>query len=285
MTQFLIKNIHDLQKIKNYQFIDSSYYLPNEQKISFNATPKIMQNDIFFDVDVVADTDSIYNHMFPPKNIFLNYCLENQITYDKHYIFYDHKGIFSAPRVYMTFLAYGFDKISVFDGGYPAFEKLLLSASSEVMPQKFDNTKNLLSLDSLKNPIDLFTHSDFVKQAQQNKSSKIIDARPFGRFNGTVPEPRTGLHSGHIADSINLPFTELLTDDKKFKSVAEMTTIFTNLGIASDDKLIFSCGSGITACVVAMAGLMCGLKLNNIKIYDASWCEWGNGHFDVVTGA
>ncbi len=275
MTHFLIKNSDDLKTLETYQFIDCTYYLPNEQKIAFDTLPKIHTDDIFFDLDVVADTHSVFSHMFPPRKVFFEYCIKYGINYGKHYIFYNHKGIFSAPRVYLTFLAYGFNKISVLDGGYPAFETF------ESFKKPRIDTNNI-PID-LKNPIALCVDNAFVMQAQASNTYKIIDARPSGRFNGTVAEPRAGLLSGHIPHSVNLPFTDLLTPHKRFKPISEMRKMFNQLGVTENDKIIFTCGSGITACVVAFAALMCGFSLENIKIYDASWCEWGNGNFDVVS--
>lgn len=277
MTQFLIKNLIDLEQIVPYQYIDTSYYLPNEQKIAFCDSEKLHSDDLFFDVDTIADMHSEFGHMFPPKKIFLDYCMKNGINYGKNYIFYDHKGIFSAPRVFFTFLAYGFKNIFVLDGGYPAFKALVIKPLATPEKQTHFNLIN-----TLPDPNPLFINSDYVSQALITGSHKIIDARPIGRFCGTTPEPRAGLLSGHIPDSLNLPFTDLLTEQKTYKSTGEMMRIFNNLGVTHDDKIIFSCGSGITACVVALSALICGFKLDAIKIYDASWCEWGNGSFKVI---
>lgn len=275
MTHFLIKNSDDFLSLETYQCVDCTYFLPNEQKTAFDMLPKIHTDDMWFDVDAVADTDSVFSHMFPPKNVFFQYCTKYGINYGKNYIFYDHKGIFSAPRVYLTFLAYGFDTIFILDGGYPAFETF---ASFE---RPIIHTNDAII--DLKNPIALFVDNAFVKNALTDSTYKIIDARPSGRFHGTIPEPRAGLLSGHIPHSVNLPFMDLLTSYKTFKPISEMREIFNRLGVREKDKIIFTCGSGITACVVAFAGLMCGFSIDNIKIYDASWCEWGNGGFDVVT--
>jgi thiosulfate/3-mercaptopyruvate sulfurtransferase len=274
MTHFIIKNLADLKLLNKYQFIDCTYYLPNEEKHLFHDAPKMRHDDIFFCVDSIADVQSPFGHTFPPLEIFRDYSIKNRLNYGTHYIFYDHKGIFSSPRVYFTFLAYGFDKISVLDGGYPAFKNLELPENPII------HTENH-AID-LKNPLHIFVNHDAVTHAIDNKNYKIIDARPKGRFDGIVAEPRAGLESGHIPTSLNLPFTDLLTPQKTFKSVADITDIFTKLGIAPTDNLIISCGSGITACIVAFAALMCGFSLKKIQIYDASWCEWGNGNFKVV---
>ena len=275
MPQFLIKNPLDFKKIIPYQCIDSSYFLPNEEKVSFGIAKKINHDDIFFDIDIVADTQSPFGHIFPPKEIFLKYCTENSVNYGKNYIFYDHKGIFSAPRVYLTFLAYGFKNIFLLDGGYPAFAKMNHVAVN------FNHDDSDTAQINLKDPMNIFVDSDYVTAAMRTASHKIIDARPSGRFMGVISEPRAGLQSGHIPNSINLPFSDLLTADKTFKSVSDMANIFTNLNITKSDNLIFSCGSGVTACVVAFAALVCGFEVKKIKIYDASWCEWGNGNFEI----
>lgn len=277
--QFLIKNISELKSLaesKPYQFIDCTYYLPNETKIPFSQSPKINFDDIFFCVDSVADTHSSFGHTFPPKSIFLDYCQKNNITQEKNYIFYDHKGVFSSPRVFLTFLAYGFNNIYILDGGYPAIDAFKYELKNNIQP----TIKTVIK--SIENePLELFVKHNYVDNAIGNKNYKIIDARPTGRFLGTAPEPRAGLLSGHIPTSINLPFADVLTMEKTFKSLDEVKLIFDRLGITPQDTLVFSCGSGITACVVAFAALMIGFDINQIKIYDASWCEWGNGHFPI----
>lgn len=278
MQKYLIKNALDLKTISKtmpYQFIDCTYYLPNEQKKAFEAMPKINDTDIFFGVDSVADMQSSFSHTFPPSAVFGDYCQKNNIHKNKNYIFYDHKGIFSSTRVYFTFLAYGFNHIYVLDGGYNALDSIKDALISD------NHISADIIMNDLDNPVSLFIDSDYVSKAINNPHYKIIDARPKPRFDGTAPEPRVGLLSGHIPTSLNLPFTELLTVHKTYKSLETIKNIFDTLGIQHDDTLIFSCGSGITACVVAFAAYMIGFKLDSIKIYDASWCEWGNGHFKV----
>jgi len=111
-----------------------------------------------------------------------------------------------------------------------------------------------------------------VKQASKTKSHTNIDARSAGRFNCTVPEPREGLRMGTIPNSVNLPFTDLLVDGV-LKPKAALETAFSTLA-HKEDPIIFSCGSGLTACVLALVATISGYK--NLSVYDGSWTEWGS---------
>jgi thiosulfate/3-mercaptopyruvate sulfurtransferase len=282
-NQIILKKLEHLDKNDEHSFIDTTYFLPHETK---NVNIKLKNSSLsteslFFDLDKIADNTSSYKHMFPSPDVFYRFCLENNIGYQQNIIFYDHKGIFSSPRAFLTFLAYGFSNISVLDGGFPAFEKFLLQNRFKSPNDSFFKTRQKENCRPLEKPLRIFIDSQELIDNKENPQVKIIDARSEGRFYGTEPEPRNDLLSGHIPSSLNIPYTTLLDNHQCYRSLPEIQQIFNNAGIEKHNTLIFSCGSGITACVVAFAALLIGFKQDQIKIYDASWCEWGNGHFPI----
>jgi thiosulfate/3-mercaptopyruvate sulfurtransferase len=181
-------------------------------------------------------------------------------------VVYDDKGIYSSARVWWMFKAMGHDNVAVLNGGLPEWEK----AGYET------ETKN-----SHKLPKGNFVahykscymkYFNDVKQALSQKSHIIMDARSEARFNGHKPEPRVGLRSGNIPNSVNLPFEDLL-EGNLLKSKEDISNEFQSLA-EKKDNIIFSCGSGITACVLALGAEISGYK--NISVYDGSWTEWGS---------
>jgi len=181
-------------------------------------------------------------------------------------IVYDDLGIYSSPRVWWMFKAMGHHNIAVLDGGLPAWVKagLPCEKKNEYTGEQGNFITNYTE-DSISDYHNIFT-------AINNGSIAIMDARSENRFNGTAPEPRKDLRSGHIPTSINLPYTKLIEDGKMIAK-EKMSAIFNELG-RKDDRLIFSCGSGITACILALGAEITGRT--NISVYDGSWTEWGS---------
>ena len=267
-------NALDLSKDKTIKFIDSSWFMPHENR---NPYPEYLQNnvtgyDIFLDLDNVADKNSDFKHMFPPQNIFEDFCRSMGLSLEDKIFIYDRKGIFSAPRAAFTFMAYGFKNIQIIDGGFPA----LLKAG--LQPVAFKQIK-AGTKPNLPNALPLFVDAKKVSDALKSKNKCVIDARSEARFKGTAPEPRPELLSGRMEGAINIPFTDMLTEENHYKSISALKEIFTNKHCKLYDHYIFTCGSGMTACVVALGLLLVGKSLNDISIYDAAWCEWGNPQY------
>jgi thiosulfate/3-mercaptopyruvate sulfurtransferase len=117
----------------------------------------------------------------------------------------------------------------------------------------------------------VFCNAEFVLDASRFAGFMVVDARSAERFRGTAPEPRVGLRSGHIPDSLNLPF-EAVLEYGRMRPYAVLRRLFEDTGVTSKN-LIFSCGSGVTACIPALAAEILGIS--DIRIYDGSWAEWG----------
>ncbi|AKK03058.1 sulfurtransferase [Corynebacterium epidermidicanis] len=188
------------------------------------------------------------------------------ISSDTKVVIYDNPKGFFAARIWWLGLAAGLDQVAVLDGGLVAWEK----AGGELAP--FNLSAPLAGkIQSKLRP--LFVDADGL--------GLVVDARSAERFAGTAPEPRPGLRAGHIPGSVNLPYTEVLNDDGTFRSPVELQELFADFG---SDNMHFSCGSGVTACIDALAATLAGYK--NLKVYDGSWSEWGrpNSGFEVAEG-
>jgi thiosulfate/3-mercaptopyruvate sulfurtransferase len=212
-----------------------------------------------------SDKDSKFPNTLPPEAQFEREAQKLGISSDSKIVVYDNLGIYSSPRVWWMFKVMGHDNIAVLNGGLPEWTKAggeLVELNKEEVYEKGDFKASL--------------QSEFVKSYQdilkniENPSFTIVDARSSGRFEGTAPDPRKHLQSGHIPNSINIPFQELL-EDGKFKSKTELKVIFAER-YKTDQQLVFSCGSGLTACIVMLATEIAYQK--SPYLYDGSWTEF-----------
>ncbi len=230
--------------------------------------PEVVQipNTRFFDIKKkfsnVADD---FPSAFPSEAQFTASAQELGINQDTAIVVYDEKGIYSSARVWWLFKAFGYENVAVLNGGFPEWKTNNLPIETkqvyEVAPGNFQARRQ--------NGYMVFF--DDLLKIQNDENYAILDARSSGRFLGTIPEPREGLRSGTIPNSKNLPFEDLL-QDKKIKTKEEIQTLF-NQATNKKENLVFSCGSGITACVLALGADMLGYK--NIAVYDGSWTEYG----------
>ena len=222
---------------------------------------------LFFDIrNRFSAQESNYPNTQPTPESFAIEVAKLGITNQSIVVVYDQKGIYSSARVWWLFKAMGHEAIAVLDGGFPAWldqgYKTAVLGNSVFHKSVFYTT---------------YKPSSFVTTAQVLKGLSeplqlILDARSPGRFKGTLPEPRDGMRSGHIPTAKNVPFSELLNEGS-LKSNKELEAIFDEYE-TTDKQLVFSCGSGITACILALAATQIGLK--NLTIYDGSWSEWGS---------
>ncbi|TVZ54805.1 thiosulfate/3-mercaptopyruvate sulfurtransferase [Lutibacter sp. Hel_I_33_5] len=255
--------------------------LANENLIILDATiPKvtatnaeiasekiILENALFFDIkNVFSDVHAEFPNTVLPLTRFELEAKYLGIHNNSTIIVYDDLGIYSSARVWWLFKLMGFENIAVLDGGLPAWKKANYPIASQhkVAKEKGNFT-------GIYQP-QLVTFVDDVLEVSNNKTKLILDARSKGRFDSTVPEPRVGVKSGHIPNSKNLPFADVLHEGK-FKSVEELKIIFKTLN-PNEQPLVFSCGTGITACVLALGAEISDIK--NYTVYDGSWTEWGS---------
>jgi thiosulfate/3-mercaptopyruvate sulfurtransferase len=219
----------------------------------------------YFDLKAnFSDRNSPLPNTMPSKEQFERECRKLGISQSSEIVIFDNLGIYSSPRVWWMFKTMGHDKVSVLDGGLKEWIKK--GQPTEIRTHKTYEEGNFKAC--LRGNY-IVKYAD-IKRNIEEQCFIIIDARSEGRYNGTEQEPRKELKSGHIKGSINIPFNDVLIDGK-FKSKQELKNIFDNK-CDINDKLVFSCGSGLTACIVLLA---CELAFKKSEfVYDGSWTEW-----------
>ena len=256
--------------------VDGSWHLPtiNRDPLAEFETTHI-PGAVFFDIDRIADDANPLPHMIPSEEKFAGQVSALGIGNDDHIIAYDTTGVGSAARVWWMFHLFGHDRVSVLDGGLPIWQKSGGPVEDQVPVPTTTNFTARLNRDLLRTTEDLLRNIE-------NGAEQVLDARTQGRFTGKEPEPRPGLRSGHIPKSLNLPFLDLY-DPKThlMKSVDQLTEVFSKSGVGEEKRVITSCGSGITACNLALALHLIGRA--DVAVYDGSWSEWG-GRIDTPIG-
>ncbi len=233
----------------------------------FDTSQIQIPNTRFFDIKKkFSEVNASFPSTFPTQGQFQKEASALGVNKNSAIVVYDDKGIYSSARVWWLFKAFGHDNIAVLNGGLPSWKRS--NYKTEAM-QSY--TGELGDFEANYKP-EYMTFFDGMKQASENKTHCIIDARSESRFNSMEPEPRDGLRMGNIPNSVNLPFTDLLVDGE-LKSKEAIEKIF-NEKADKEDAIIFSCGSGITACVLALGARISGYK--NMSVYDGSWTEWGS---------
>jgi len=258
-TQWLAENI-DREDIK---VLDGTWVLPSDEP---NLASGFIPNAKVFDIDAIADLSSPMKHMLSTPEDFAKALSDMGIKNTDHVICYDRHGLFSSPRVWWTFMTFGHEKVSILDGGLPAWIKAGHQVSGapdrDNLPSDYKTSSSRISVTD---------KAGVIKAIDEDV--QIVDARPSGRFHGTSPEPRANLRSGHIPGSYSLPFGSLKTTEGHFKPLAELAYIVGAAGIDLNKPIITSCGSGITAAGISF--VLHSLGANDISLYDGSWAEWG----------
>jgi thiosulfate/3-mercaptopyruvate sulfurtransferase len=223
----------------------------------------------FFDIDELADPDSPLPHMLASPERFAAGVGALGIRNSDTVVVYDVKGIWSSPRVWWNFRVFGHEAVFVLDGGLPAWRAAGQPTESgdpdPVPPASFQPRYEPALVRSL----------DEVLTNVQSRKLQLLDARPAGRFTGTDPEPRAGLRGGHVPGARNLPFTGLIDPDTgTMHPPAVLKDRFADAGIDITRPVVTSCGSGVTAAVLALG--LARLGRFDVAIYDGSWSEWGS---------
>lgn len=257
--------------------LDGSWWMPAEARSGRDEYLQAhIPGAVFFDIDAIADRTVDLPHMLPTPEAFADAAGRLGLSRDRTIVAYDTFGVRAAARVWWTLRVMGFTKVFVLDGGFKAWtaEGRPVEAG-DVVPSTATVTPDF-------HP-ELVRSVDDVRAILTSHSAQMVDARGGARFRAEVPEPRADLRSGHMPGAVNLPFDSLLAADGRMKPAEGLTPLFEAAKVALDQPIVTTCGSGITASVVALA--LARLGRDGIAVYDGSWTEWGGlADTPVVTG-
>jgi thiosulfate/3-mercaptopyruvate sulfurtransferase len=221
---------------------------------------------VFFDIDAIADRTTSLPHMLPPAAQFAEQVGALGIGSGDLVVAYDTRGVVSAARIWWTLRAMGHDRVTVLDGGLPKWKaegRPLESGEPHPKPRRFRARLRPSLVRAL----------DEMRANVETPREQVLDARSRGRFAGTEPEPRAGLRGGHIPGSLNLPYDTLYRPDGTLLSAGELRDRFGASGLDLGRPVATSCGSGVTASVLALGLHLAGRP--DAAVYDGSWSEWG----------
>jgi thiosulfate/3-mercaptopyruvate sulfurtransferase len=246
--------------------VDGSWHLPTAGR---SAPSEFLAGHIpgavFFDIDLVADTTSGLPHMLPNSVAFAAAMSKLGLGDGMSMVVYDAHGLFAAARVWWTLRAFGVKDVKILAGGLPKWVKEgrpLEEGESVRQPRPFTPRLDHSVVASL----------DDVRRALAGGAAQVVDARPADRFEGRAPEPRDGLKSGHMPGALNVPFVEVL-DHGALKTGEALSEAFAARGVDLKKPMITTCGSGVSAAILALAAEEAGGKV--VGLYDGSWAEWG----------
>ena len=258
------------------QVLDASWFLPAEGR---NGHAEYLAGHIpgaaFFDIDAFTDRSVDLPHMLATPQVFAEMAGRLGLSRDGVIVAYDSFGIRAAARVWWTLKVMGFDQVYVLDGGLRAWKaagfrteagEVSLAPTAVAPSYKPDLVRSLGE----------------VRAIVTSGSAQLVDARGAARFRGEAPEPRVGLRSGHMPGARNVPFDTLLNPDGTLRTVPEIEAIFAAAHADLGRPIVTTCGSGVTASVLALALARTG---RTAPVYDGSWSEWGGlVGAEVVTG-
>ncbi len=262
-TEWLARHLGD----PDLKIADATYYLPGMGKnLRTEFEARHIPGAVLFDIDDIADRDNPLPHMLPRPEKFASRMRKLGIGDGSRVVVYDAHGLMSATRAWWMLRIFGHHDVALLDGGLPKW--IAEGRSVEEGPAQ-PRERHFTAR---------FDHGQVRDKAQMranltSKREQVLDARARGRFSGAEPELWPGRRPGHIPGSHNLPFTELLKADKTLISADQMAQKFRVAGIDLKKPVITSCGSGVTATVLAFGLHLLGHR--DVAVYDGSWAEWG----------
>jgi thiosulfate/3-mercaptopyruvate sulfurtransferase len=247
--------------------VDGTWHMPHLKRDAHaEFVAAHIPGAVFFDIDRIADRATPLPHMLPPADEFADAVGALGIGSDDRVVVYDARGVVSAARVWWTFRAFGHERVAVLDGGLRAWTtEGRPVASGEPAPTR-------RRFRAVLRP-ELVRDLEAMRRNVATRAEQVVDARSRGRFEGTEPEPRAGLRGGHVPGSLNLPYETLYRPDGTLLPPDALRSAFVDAGVDLARPITTTCGSGITAAVLALALYVAGRP--EVAVYDGSWTEWG----------
>ena len=250
--------------------VDASWYLPADGR---DPRAEFLSSRVpgaqFFDIDTVADLEHACPHMLPSEPVFTQCVQALGIGANSRVVVYDGKGLFSAARAWWMFRVFGHDRVQILEGGLPAW----IAAGYDTEQGEPAVARPGVGFVAAHQPAWL-ADAEGVQAALSSGSHTVVDARSASRFAGEEVEPRAGVRPGHIPGSTNLHYAQILSGDPTvLKPHSELEALFDDVGAGHDQPVVTTCGSGISACLLALA--LHELGRSPVAVYDGSWAEWG----------
>ena len=267
------------QNLNKVKIFDASWHMPtSKMNAKKEFEEKHIKGAIFWDVDEHSDKDSPYPHMMSNSDYWARMLWSFSIKNDDHIVVYDYSDTYSSCRLWFALKYFGHQKVSVLDGGMKKWLSENRPTDNKIDQDlgKFSNIDKLNPKNKykIKEKIDLIKNKKQIDENINKNKFQTVDARSRERFEGKVDEPRSGLRKGCIVGSKNLPFKDCINSETNtFKSKDELSKLFIKNNIDITKPIVFTCGSGMTACVLGMAYSIISGK--NAVIYDGSWSEYG----------
>jgi thiosulfate/3-mercaptopyruvate sulfurtransferase len=257
---------------RDLRVVDATWYLPTlkrDARAEFREAH--IPGAVYFDIDAIADQTSGLPHMLPDAATFAEAVGALGIGDGDRVVVYAGKLLTASARVWWTFRVFGHERVAVLDGGFPRWR-------AEGRPVASGEPKPTRRRFTARYRPELVVDLDGMRRNLTTRRAEVLDARSAGRFVGTEPEPRPGLRGGHIPGSLSLPFDRLFRPDGTLLPPGELRQLFESTRVDLGRPIVTTCGSGVTACVLALGLHRIGRP--DAAVYDGSWTEWG-GHADL----
>jgi len=262
-TEWLASNLEH----PRVRVVDGTWHMPQLQRDARREFEEAhVPGAVFFDIDAIADRTTALPHMLPTPAEFSRHMGALGLSSNDFIVVYDTRGVVSAARVWWTFRAFGHDRVAVLDGGlrkWKAENRPLATGAATPAARRF----------RAKLRPALVRGIEQMRRNIETRREQVLDARSRGRFYGTEPEPRQGLRAGHIPGSFNLPYDMLYGPDGTLLPPEGLKEAFREAGLDARKPVTTTCGSGVTASVLALGLHVIGHK--KVAVYDGSWTEWG----------
>lgn len=252
----------------NLVIFDATFFLPRQQRNAYEEYQQLhIPHALFFDIDLIADLSSPLAHTLPEAKDFAAAVSRLGVDNDTTVVIYDNNGFFAAARVWWMFRVFGHDNVYVLDGGLSRWKSLGLALESKVLIA-------LLKTFTSRYRPELFCDLAQMKQIQLSASYHILDSRSADSFMGERPVSDLNMRSGHIPGSLNLPYSQLRNPETQcLLNLEELDSLFNSLSINLHHPIVTTCGSGVSAAVLALSLYTVGKT--DVPVFDGSWAQWG----------